>query len=204
MKPLRINQIKLVGVLLLPVLTGCATAKLWDESKVVECQPAKPAEVRVLRDPESGQLFVEYREMRSIDNATSRRCYAIEVNEKRIENDRKPIFLSPSNEVLSACSVLLPCRDPVSSATEPCVAFNGSDKSFAIWADGQILVQHHLPYYSYRQTGELAKCIALTPVAVVIDSVIAIPVTACVVIFAGGPSILNDYAKEGKTISVGP
>jgi hypothetical protein len=165
-----VRQQLLILALLLPLLTGgCATHALWTEAQLDDWnEPATDSKLQLFDASRQKDFLVVYDEYSERHDSTRTRAYFLNQNEKRVEQGRKPHFVSAQ---LSRELPLVPVLQTLPLANTnflPTVyaVISTNKQSFTIYSSEQ-RTNHDMPVYNdgWGRTDR----IALTPVAVVAD-----------------------------------
>jgi hypothetical protein len=163
------RQLLIIG-LLLPLLTGgCATNALWNKTQLDAWnEPDDNSRLQLLDASRQKDFLVVYDEYSERHDSTRTRAYFLNQNEKRVEQGRKPHFVSAQ---LSRELPLVPVLQTLPLANTnflPTVyaVISTNKQSFTIYSSEQ-RTNHDMPVYNdgWGRTDR----IALTPVAVVAD-----------------------------------
>ena len=188
---------KFTSILLIVALgassVGCATdtspfftCRLWENATFESFyEPASPANLEVYRSLKPQDLLVTYDESHESRDKIRRRAFYLNASLERVNQGRKPHFVSPRKAVGLATVAVIPEAEVQSVATT-----NGF-ASISISADGQRLmvrdpdgekVEFRLP--TYPAASGPALRVALTPLAVVGDTVLVASVVGIVFAYA--------------------
>jgi hypothetical protein len=157
-------------VLLLPLLTGgCATNALWNKTQLDAWnEPDDNSRLQLFDASRQKDFLVVYDEYSERHDSTRTRAYFLNQNDKRVEQGRKPHFVSAQ---LSRELPLVPVLQTLPLANTnflPTVyaVISTNKQSFTIYSSEQ-RTNHDMPVYNdgWGRTDR----IALTPVAVVAD-----------------------------------
>jgi hypothetical protein len=160
----------LTMVLLLPLLTGgCATNALWNKTQLDAWnEPDDNSRLQLFDASRQKDFLVVYDEYSERHDSTRTRAYFLNQNDKRVEQGRKPHFVSAQ---LSRELPLVPVLQTLPLANTnflPTVyaVISTNKQSFTIYSSEQ-RTNHDMPVYNdgWGRTDR----IALTPVAVVAD-----------------------------------
>ena len=154
------------------LLSGC-TAALWDkETFAHHYRPSNPVTLQLFYSQERKDLLVQYVEAKDGGAEIRSRCYWLEPNTLRVNEARKPHFVSPkAADGLAPVAVgdgdVPPTR--IRSA-ELCAVARPFDNSFTLYSGQEKLEPYKLPIYegSSRRVWQ----VLITPFAVVIDATI--------------------------------
>jgi hypothetical protein len=156
--------------LLLPLLaSGCATHALWNKTQLDAWnEPADNPRLQLFDASRQKDFLVVYDEYSERHDSTRTRAYLLNQSEKRVEQGRKPHFVSAQrSRELPPIPVLqtLPLANTSFLPTVYAV-ISTNKQSFTIYSSGQ-RTNHDMPVYNdgWGRTDR----IALTPVAVVAD-----------------------------------
>jgi hypothetical protein len=156
--------------LLLPLLTGgCATNALWNKTQLDAWnEPADNPRLQLFDASRKRDFLVVYDEYSERHDSIRTRAYFLNQNEERVEQGRKPHFVSTRLSRELTPIPVWQTSPPTSTNFPPAVyAFISTNKqSFTIYSNEQ-KSNHDLPVYNdgWGQTDR----IALTPVVVVAD-----------------------------------
>ena len=188
---------KFASILLIVALglgsTGCTTdtspfftCRLWENATFESFyEPASPANLEAYRSLKPQDLLVTYDESHETRDKVRRRAFYLNANLKRVNQGRKPHFVNPRKADGLVTVAVIPEAEVQSVATT-----NGF-ASISISADGQRLmvrepdgekVEFRLP--TYPAASGPALRVALTPLAVVGDTVLVASVVGIVVAYA--------------------
>ena len=189
----------LIG-LLLPLLTGCETAKkysltyrLWDSADMRRFnEPASNPQLELSQSSKTNVVLVQYDEVRESNEAVKRRAYFLFRDEQKIKAGRKPTFISPE-KVTGLKPVPLVYGDLLSTNV-PAMGGNYATTStnshrFTLQLDGHGKGPYELPVYE-RKSGQVQRTV-LTPFALAGDVVMVgfvAAFVALVTLCAGGAS----------------
>ena len=156
-----------VLLLIFPVLMGggCATHALWNKTSLDAFnQPADEPHLQLFEWPPQSDLLAVYNEYSERSDAIRTRAYFVGQNQKRVEQRRRPRFVS-----IKRLHDLTPV--PVCITTNSPPAFFAllatNHQSFTLYSGAHSVGSHELPVYNDGKA-RLAR-IALTPVAVAAD-----------------------------------
>lgn len=159
-------------ILPIPLLTGCTTAVLWQETGDWDARKvsAQPNHLELFDAPRKKDFLVVYEEVSERTESVHKRAYFLYENESRIEKRDRPQFVSVRRSqglepvpVFSSAEAVAP-----SLARSTYVIASTNDYLFILHsADGEEN-SHMLPVYS-DGIGE-AERIALTPFAITVDA----------------------------------
>ena len=151
-------------------VSGCTTA-LWDRSTFArEYHPADPRNLRLYYSGERKDILVQYDELNVADKKVQPRTYWLDPNATRINENRKPHFVSPkaSQDLIpiplseSQPDSVLPDSKALYAVSKPkedlFTLYVGPDQGDLYW----------LP--DYRGSSQKVKQVLLTPFAVAIDA----------------------------------
>ena len=175
-----VRQQLLILALLLPLLTGgCATHALWTEAQLDDWnEPATDSKLQLFDASRQKDFLVVYDEYSERHDSTRTRAYFLNQNEKRVEQGRKPRFVSSQlSRELPPVPVLqtLPLANTnFSPAIYAVVSTN--KQSFTIYS-GQKKTDYNLAVYNDGR-GQIDR-IALTPVAATADLTIVGGLLGC-------------------------
>src|SRR2546430_17719441 len=93
-------------VSLTPLATGCdtmrdstLTGRLWDPGEVNRCLPAPKPNLKLYRIADNKDVLVTYDELRERNNSVHRRAFFFTANVHRLEDRKRPKFVSPDKVV---------------------------------------------------------------------------------------------------------
>ena len=175
-------------------LSGC-TSVLWDEKTFAHSyEPARPANVRLFYSSQAREVLVQYDEARDGDAPVRHRAYYADRNAERVNNHRKPSFISaPDRQNLHPIPISNNVTTLVPESFQGlCAASPSEGDSFTLYSTGEKLESYNLPRYVGKS--RRIKQVLLTPFAVVIDCTIVGAVAA----YYWGPYAL--YALNGKSL----
>ncbi len=180
-------------LLLLPLLTGgCMTHGLWNKAQLDDWnEPADNPMLQLFGASQQKDVLVVYDEHSERQDSTCTRAYFLNQSEQRVEQGRKPHFVSAQ---LSRELPLIPVLQtlPVANINfaAPVYAIISTNKqSFTIYLSGQG-TNHDLPVYN-DGWGRIDR-IALTPIAVTADLTIIGGYLGCLWLYAGGPGLKSN------------
>jgi hypothetical protein len=156
--------------LLLPLLTGgCATNALWNKAQLDAWnEPADNSRLQLFDARRQKDFLVVYDEHSERHDSTRARAYFLNQNEKRVEQGRKPHFVSAQRSRELPPIPVMQTSPLVNTNFSPTVyaVISTNKQSFTIYSSEQ-RANHDLPVYNdgWGRTDR----IALTPVAVVAD-----------------------------------
>jgi len=159
-------------LLLLPLAlaAGCTTDALWNKTNLDAWnEPATDPNLRLFHAEPQKDLLVAYEEYSERSGATQTRAYLLYQNQKRLEQRRRPRFVSTNR--LRALPPVPVFQTPPAPGTNfsqtlyAVVSTNGP--SFTIYSGDRVVSAHELP--SYNDGKGRAARIALTPLAVTAD-----------------------------------
>jgi hypothetical protein len=174
----------------LPLLTsGCATNALWNKAQLDAWnEPAANSKLQLFDASQQKDFLVVYEEYSERHDSTRTRAYFLNQNEMRVEQGRKPHFVSAQ---LSRELPPIPVWEtlPLANTNFPPTVYaviSTNKQSFTIYSNEQG-TNHDLPVYNdgWGRTDR----IALTPVAVVADLTI---IGGCLWIYFGGPGLKSN------------
>jgi hypothetical protein len=175
--------------------TGCEsvrdrtlTGKLWSESKLN--LPAAAPNAEFFRHSDNRDVLVTYDELRERNDGVRRRAFFFKANLKRLEQHKKPRFVSPGVVIemnlvpVTAVTNNIPPPEPIVARLSP------ASQSFTLVWDGQEYGPFDLPVYADEATR--TERALLTPLTVTGDVIIAVAIVAVV----GGVIVLYAYARS--------
>ena len=81
------------------MLSGCATKAVWKEGQFARYhEPAPAPDIRLFRSSQGQDVLVEYNESNEGDESIRRRAYWLHENQERLNDHRKPRFVSIEQE----------------------------------------------------------------------------------------------------------
>ena len=175
-------------VLWLPLLTGgCATEALWNKTQLDAWnEPADNSKLQLFDADQQKDFLVIYEEFSERHDSTRTRAFFLNRNEKRVEQGRKPHFVSAQrSRDLSPIPVQQTL--PLSNTNFPPTVYaviSTNTQSFTIYSSER-RTNHDLPVYN-DGWGRIDR-IALTPVAVVADLTIIGGCLGYMWLQSGGP-----------------
>jgi hypothetical protein len=179
-------------------LVGCETArdysltyKLWDKGNRPSCRPSMEPNLAVFTSQTDPDMLVTYDALDERADKILRRAYFLHTNEVRIAMRQKPLYVEPSVATNMSAVPVVATTNAVTNAgvvvRYPISTNNGS--SFELYRDGRSEGTHDLP--AYHQGMHPAARVALTPVMIVGDTLIAgaavAAVGALLWLYAGAP-----------------
>ncbi len=176
-----------VGLWLLLLTGGCATDALWNKTQLDAWnEPADNSRLQLFDASQQKDFLVVYEEYSERHDSTRTRAYFLNRNEKRVEQGRKPHFVSAQ---LSRNLSPIPVRQtfPLSNTNFPPTVYaviSTNTQSFTIYSSEQS-TNHDLPVYN-DGWGRIDR-MALTPVAVVADLTIIGGCLGYMWLQSGGP-----------------
>jgi hypothetical protein len=182
--------------LLLPLLAGgCATNALWNKNRgqLDACnRPTADSKLQLFDASRQKDFLVVYDEYSERDDATRTRAYYLNQNEKRVEQGRKPRFVSAQlSRDLPPVPVMQTSSLADTNSPPPIYAvISTNQQSFTIYWDEQ-RTNHDLPVYD-DGWGRIDR-IALTPVVVVADLTIVGGFLGYIWLQDGGPGLQSNH-----------
>jgi len=175
-------------VLWLPLLTGgCATEALWNKTQLDAWnEPADNSRLQLFDASRQKDFLVIYEEYSERHDSTRTRAYFLNRNAKRVEQGRKPHFVS-ARWSHKLPPVPVSQTPPVSGTNFPQTIFaviSTNTQSFTIYSS-EHRTNHDLPVYN-DGWGRIDR-MALTPVAVVADLTILGGCLGYIWLQSGGP-----------------
>jgi hypothetical protein len=187
-EPDRLHQLVacLLVVLLTPLATGCdtmrdstITARLWDAGAVNRCLPAPKPNVKFYRTPDGKDVLVTYDELREKNDAIRRRAFFFIPNVRKLEDRKRPKFVSPANVVKLQLVPVAETGDTNAPAGEVIfVKVSGDSQEFTLVWHGTELGPYVLPVYVDR--GSEFRRVILTPLTTTGDVIVVVVVVAVV------------------------
>ncbi len=174
------------------LLTGCVTAKVWEDHNFSGFhEPAEPANIQLFYSSQVHDVLVEYDEKIGHKGRTQRRAYWLEQNEAKEGTEKHPHFVFlKEKEGLSPIPVFESIQKTNLSPNIGLFALNTNGFAFQLYAGSEkenngslatatLLGFHELPAY-YDSAGRRRK-IMLTPPAIAADLSI---IGGCVAVIA--------------------
>jgi hypothetical protein len=155
-------------VSMLALQTGC-TVSLWKETSHWDAHkiPAQPNHLQVFEDSRQQDFLVVFNQLSERTDSDRTRAYFLYANEGRIEQRRRPHFVSIQRaKDLKPVPVVQP--DETLPAQKPYVIASTNDCRFTLHAGSGETTSHLLPFY--RDGIGQAERIVLTPVTVTVDA----------------------------------
>jgi hypothetical protein len=168
-----------VPVLLLAFGGGCATPALWSNTRMDACnQSAATPNVRLFSTSGRNDFLVVYDEYSGHARTSSPRAYWLEQNDKRIAQDRRPLFVSPKSANQMTPVPVFSSLPDAGNAPPPIYAIvSAQSGSFTLYRHEKVTTYRLPEYDDGRGTAEK---IFLTPPAVVFDAAIVCGYAAAV------------------------
>jgi len=139
---------------------GCMTGSLWSERDYVV--PSPDPKLALSRTPQG--ILVQYDAEYERNGDIHRRAYYLEPNIKRIAAGQKPVFVDPAKAGPQTVIPILR-RSPTAEPQPELFALCSSNFcTFSLYRRKQVLGPCDLPVF--RDRGEMAKQVALTPLTV--------------------------------------
>ncbi|HKW28162.1 MAG TPA: hypothetical protein VJT54_02420 [Verrucomicrobiae bacterium] len=176
-----------MGLWLLLLTGGCATDALWNKAQLDAWnEPADNSRLQLFDASQQNDFLVIYEEYSERHDSTRTRAYFLNRNEKRVEQGRKPHFVSARwSHKLSPVPVSQTPPESGANFPQPIYAvISTNTQSFTVYA-GEQKTNHDLPVYN-DGWGRVDR-IALTPVAVVADLTIIGGFLGYIWLQGGGP-----------------
>jgi hypothetical protein len=151
------------------VLSGC-TGVLWDKNTFASYyRPAQPNNLALFYSGERKDILVRYDEFWEGGTNTRPRCYWLDPNTVRINNQEKPHFVSPIEaQGLTPIPVLETRITPAPASLQGLYAVaRHDDDYFILWSKDEELNPYKLP--RYKGSSQTVKQVLLTPGAVAVD-----------------------------------
>jgi hypothetical protein len=173
-------------------VSGC-TSVLWDRSTFArDYHPADPANLHLYYSNERKDILVHYDELNVTDKKVQPRFYWLEPNATRINDHRKPQFVSAraSEDLIpillseSQPDFALPDSKTLYAVSKP------KEHLFALYLGPEQVDLYWLP--DYRGSSQRVKQVLLTPFAVAVDAT----VIGAVVCYVNAPSILSGLNRR--------
>ncbi len=155
------------------VLASGCTAALWDkETFAHHYRPADPVNLHLFYSKQRRDVLVQYDESKDSGSQAWSRCYWLEPNTLRVNEDRKPLFVSTKTAKgllpLAVDEVAAPAAQPASM--ELCAVARPYDNCFTLYSGREQLEAYKLP--TYVGGSHTVKQVLLTPFAVAVDATI--------------------------------
>jgi hypothetical protein len=153
-------------------VSGCTSA-LWDkETFAHHYRPSDPVNLHLFYSKERRDVLVQYDESKDYGAHSWTRCYWLEPNTLRVNEDRKPHFVSTKTaealHPLAVGELAAPAAQPASM--ELCAVARPFDNSFTLYSGKEQLESYKLP--TYVGGSQTVKQVLLTPFAVAVDATI--------------------------------
>lgn len=154
------------------LLNGCATSALWEEGRFARFrEPDQPSDLRLLQSDSSDDVLVMYRETSDTSEKTRARAYWLNQNVTRIQERRKPHFVSMRQaRDLSELPLLSSSADAPSGARMYAVVSTNGTADFSLYSQTGSRGTFQLPVY--KDASGRVKQVFLTPFAVAADATI--------------------------------
>jgi len=168
-------------------VSGC-TSVLWDKSTFArEYHPADPASLHLYYSKERKDILVQYDELNVADKEIRPRFYWLEPNATRINDSRKPHFVSAK---ASEDLILIPLSESHPDSVLPdskalYAVSKPKEDLFTLYLGPEQVDLYRLP--DYQDSSQRVKQVLLTPFAVAVDATII----GAVVSYYNAPSILS-------------
>jgi hypothetical protein len=178
-------------------LSGCTTA-LWEKERFARCHwPANPPNLQLFYSQSARDVLVAYDEQREGDTKIERRAYWAARNRRRIDDERKPSFVSPAKYQNLAEIPLADNGAPPSAWPGQWAVFSTNGLSFTLHLANEGPLVHMLPVY-YVGSGQRVKQVLLTPLAVAVDATVVGGVAALILVYVHAESCHDDrHAGSG-------
>ena len=169
------------------VRDGTLTGKLWSQSRLN--LPTAEPNAKFFRHSDNRDVLVTYDELCERNDEIRRRAFFFMANLNRLEQHRKPRFVSPNVAVelnlipVTAVTNNIPPPEPVVAR------LSSASQSFTLVWDGKEYGPFDLPVYADGATR--SERVLLTPLTLIGDVTIAVAVIAVV----GGVVVLYAYAQ---------
>ena len=154
----------------MPLFTGGCTYALWQPNRLDAFnQPAPTPHLQLFNAVKNQDLLVVYDEFSERSGSTTPRAYFLYKNNRRIDSQRSPIFVS-TNLALNLPPVPVYENPPLPDTNSPdqLYAVQGTNfDTFTIYSGQRMVSSHGLPYYS-DGVGDFER-VLLTPFAVAVD-----------------------------------
>jgi hypothetical protein len=166
--------------------TGCEsvrdssiTGRLWDAGGVNRCLPAPQSSVRLYRTSDNQDVLVSYDELREKDDSIRRRAFFFKANVRRLEDGKRPKFVSPARIVELKLTQVPEVADASTPGDPVIVATVSNDgQAFTLHWAGTQLGPYDLPVYVDRGSG--FRRVLLTPLTAAGDVIVVVVVVAVV------------------------
>jgi hypothetical protein len=180
---MKVKALKAVTLLLVYGLScGCVTRRLWENAEYNE--PSSTPNVQLYYSDAKHDVLVTYDELRPISDTINRRGYFLLENSHQSHRARKPVFVDvhQSNQ-LKKIPIVAKGMPHATNEVVGIVA-EANARTFDVILNGQLTGPYDLPVYS--SNARTAMQIALTPAAVVADTIIAGTVVGLIIWAAHG------------------
>lgn len=167
-------SMRLAVLLMVAVLSGCATPALWKEkNRIGTFAPADNPRIALYESSQPSDVLVVFEQHIVNSDAQTRRAYYLFVNEPVIVAGGKPQFVSPAKvDTLPQIPMRSP-EEPVADClvqSAYCAVMKPQGDGFQLYRDQDLVGDYKLP--KYAATKNLTGRILLTPLAVGADAVI--------------------------------
>jgi hypothetical protein len=152
------------------LLGGCTTGAVWEEGQFARFhEPAVPSNLSLYHSPEAQDILVVYNECREGKDAAWPRAYWLYRSGERIQQGRKPRFVSVKiAQGLTPIPIAESADVPVQSEAAALYAVASTNApGFTLHSAEKELGYHQFPVYA--DSSGRVKQVLLTPVAVVVD-----------------------------------
>lgn len=172
-------------------VSGCTSA-LWDKDTFAHhYRPANPTNLRLFYSRDRNYILVQYDESTDTDNKSRPRCYWLEPNTLRVNRERKPHFMSPSE---TKGLIPIPVTEAAPNPTQPAfmelyAVARRDDDFFTLYSGKEQLDPYKLP--TYIGASRRVKQVLLTPFAVGVDATIV----GAVVGYYSAPEIFANLSR---------
>ncbi len=166
--------------------TGCdtlgdstITGRLWDAGGANRCLPAPRPNLKLYRTSDNRDVLVAYDELREKNDSIRRRAFFLKPNVRRLEDRKRPKFISPDKMVALKLVPLPEVGSTNAPAGEVIFAKVSEDnQEFTLVWFGTDLGPYALPVY--LDPGSAARRTLLTPLAAMGDLIVVIVAVAVV------------------------
>jgi hypothetical protein len=171
----------LVATACLPLLTGCTTGMLWEQTYFA---PAREPHVQCFAARDTGRLLVVYDERVAGGGSRGRKAYYADSTDPG-DSHAVPAFvpLATTNGMAAVAFVGLGPAEDAPAAVEHAVVGPRAGDTFLYFRDGAPALGFRLPYY-FKPKPTAAR-VALTPLTVVADSAAVAGVTGAAIFVPG-------------------
>ena len=192
-------------LLLSGLVSGCETVKqdsftynLWsDQTGASHCRPQADPELKLFVSEKPGDVLVEYNALGGHQKAARRRAYYLFASADRLAAGKPPRFVSTNLAAgLVPIIVLSPAAPPLARSCTNTIFAESHGATFTLHSPNYGPEDYKLPDYpDERLAGNLTR-VALTPVAVTVDTTVAAAVVGAV----GGVLAVLSLCESGSTL----